>query len=197
VVSKGLHRIETSRADSSSVSFPVYTPLVDQAAHKYGPSSSQTTAALREADSFVRSLQSTISAYNATHLVDLVVVSDHGMTTTSNDKLIYLDEILGEDLLNQIYAIDGWPSAGLHFKGASEKEQEASLDRAEKLLKEAAMTVGAGKAFWVYRKEELPVRWRIKENRRIAPLWVVPKLPWSITSKDEMKSFNGQYEPVG
>ena len=47
-------------------------------------------------DTFARDLQLEVEARNLTHIVDIVFVSDHGMTDTSHPELIYMDDILGE-----------------------------------------------------------------------------------------------------
>ncbi len=175
----------------------MYTPVVDKASHAHGPESDEARAALGEADEFVASLRALVAARNATHLVDLVVVSDHGMTTTSSEKLIYLDEVLGAERLASVLAIDGWPSAGLHFRGDSDAERARNLARAEARLR-AASGSGEAQRYSVYRREELPGRWHWRGSERVAPLWVVPRLPWSITSREEMQAFkSGGYEPIG
>lgn len=48
-------------------------------------------------DAFAKDLHSAIVERNLSHVVDVIVVSDHGMTSTSNERLVYLDDVLGED----------------------------------------------------------------------------------------------------
>lgn len=45
---------------------------------------------------FARDLHAAIEARNLTDIVDVVFVSDHGMTDTSHPELVYIDDILGD-----------------------------------------------------------------------------------------------------
>ena len=59
-------------------------------------------------DVFARDLHDQLEARNLTDIVDIVFVSDHGMTDTSHPELIFVDDILG----------DGWKHI-THEDGAS------------------------------------------------------------------------------
>lgn len=51
---------------------------------------------LRSVDVFAKDLHDSLAARNLTDIVDIVFVSDHGMTDTSHPEMVYLDDILGE-----------------------------------------------------------------------------------------------------
>lgn len=51
---------------------------------------------LKEVDIFARDLHDELEARNLSNIVDIVFVSDHGMTDTSHPELIFIDDILGE-----------------------------------------------------------------------------------------------------
>ena len=44
---------------------------------------------------------------NLTEIMDVVFVSDHGMTDTSHPELVYIDDILGEDGWQAVKHEDG------------------------------------------------------------------------------------------
>ena len=44
---------------------------------------------------------------NLTDIVDIVFVSDHGMTDTENPKLVYIDDILGVEGWQAVEHLDG------------------------------------------------------------------------------------------
>jgi predicted AlkP superfamily pyrophosphatase or phosphodiesterase len=48
---------------------------------------------------------------NLTHIVDIIYVSDHGMTDTSAQRVAYLDDIIGEKGINDIIHEDGEQSS--------------------------------------------------------------------------------------
>jgi predicted AlkP superfamily pyrophosphatase or phosphodiesterase len=65
--------------------------------------------ALAAADRFARRIHSSLAARNLSHIVDTIFVSDHGMVDTSDLRLIYVDDILGEEGWNGIEHNDGTP----------------------------------------------------------------------------------------
>ncbi|GAA6029087.1 hypothetical protein JCM8097_001587 [Rhodosporidiobolus ruineniae] len=159
----------------------VYAPDVDQAGHKAGPHSKTVEKALSGLDEFVREIFEQVDARNLTDAVDVVVVSDHGMTETSNDRLIFLDDILGADGFAAIDRNEGWPSAGLRFKPGT--------DTAEMLRRlKAAGAGGSGKeGFECYTSEDMPERWHFTGHERISPIYCVPHLGWAFTNHHELE----------
>ena len=51
---------------------------------------------LGEVDQFAKDIHDSLEARNLTDIVDVVFVSDHGMTDTSHPEWIYMDDILGD-----------------------------------------------------------------------------------------------------
>ncbi|KAK0555617.1 hypothetical protein OC845_000188 [Tilletia horrida] len=183
-----------SKADVRPQLICLYFPDVDKAAHKHGPDSNEVDAALASVDVALGRLRAGIHKLNATGLVDLVVVSDHGMAATSapgTDRVVYLDKVLGKDLWNQIESIDGYPSRGIRFKPPSKAGAGAFLgifggasqedaDRAERALYERAKvklekkrdeltraSLGWSGPFHVYWKEDLPKEWHLNDDGRM------------------------------
>jgi predicted AlkP superfamily pyrophosphatase or phosphodiesterase len=62
---------------------------------------------LRYVDTFAKDLHNELVARNLTEIVDIIFVSDHGMTDTSHPDLIYMDDILGEEGTQFIEHEDG------------------------------------------------------------------------------------------
>lgn len=48
-------------------------------------------------DEFAKGVFDLLQERNLTQLVDVIFVSDHGMTSTDNERLVFLDDILGEE----------------------------------------------------------------------------------------------------
>jgi len=141
-----------------------YLPEVDQNGHAHGPNSGDVDDALELVDQFVEGLWGLVVERNLTGVVDVVVVSDHGMTETSDVRLVFLDELLGEDLYAKVEHKEGWPSAGLRFR------EDAGVDEAQvvEMLKAKAKEVGG---FQVYTHETMPERYHF-----VRPL-LLPLLP--------------------
>lgn len=62
---------------------------------------------MKYVDRFAKDLHTELVNRNLTEIVDIVFVSDHGMTDTSHPELIYVDEILGEEGMAFIEHDDG------------------------------------------------------------------------------------------
>ncbi|KAL9935278.1 hypothetical protein V8E36_005626 [Tilletia maclaganii] len=205
----------------------VYFPDVDKAAHAHGPWSAEVDTALLNIDLALGQLRAGIHALNATELVDLIVVSDHGMAETSapsTERVVFLDKVLGAELWAQIESIDGYPSRGIRFRrpilsggwlfGLFGGSSEDEVERAERALYERAYdaleaerkrivraSLGWSGPYRVYWREELPKEWHWNDegrmDGRLAPLWVVPTEGWGFTNEEEMKHNGGVFRPKG
>ncbi|TKY85646.1 hypothetical protein EX895_005185 [Sporisorium graminicola] len=187
--------IDVERVEDRPGLVCAYVPDIDQAAHTFGPDSPQALAAVRNVDAFIARLHAHLEQRTLTDIVDLVIVSDHGMTSTSNTKLVYLDDLLGPSLYAKLQHRDGWPSAGLRFHGTP-AEQHTLAHHALRRLQ------GLERTGWtVYTRATLPARYHLRSTAvhdRLAPLWIVPDLGWSITTHKEMAAFSdGVYAPRG
>jgi predicted AlkP superfamily pyrophosphatase or phosphodiesterase len=151
-----------------------YVPNVDTDGHTFGPNSTEIRTTINDVDKMLDELFTGLEERNLTQVVNVVVVSDHGMATTSTERLIQLDDLID---LNLIEHIDGWPLYGLRPK------DPANLQGLyDKLASEAV----GNSAFDVYLRDvNMPERYHFSNNQRIAPLWIVPKTGWAIVKKDE------------
>ncbi len=128
-------------------------------------------------DTFAKDLHSELVARNLSDIVDIVFVSDHGMTDTSHPKLVYLDEILGEEGYANIEHEDGWPNAGLRFKPDCNASHYLNV-----LL--SAADANPDKIH-VFTHDTMPQRYHLSHNERIAPIYVLPRVGHILTSKAE------------
>ena len=167
-----------------------YVPNVDHMGHKYGPNSTEVRDTISNVDMMLHDIFSGLEERNLTNLVNVVVVSDHGMATTSTDRLIQLDDLINLDLVEHI---DGWPLYGLRPKDPI--DLRGLYDR---LLVESQSSGN----FEVYLKENMPERYHFSKNDRIAPLWMIPKTGWAIVHKEDFdvkaaKAKGETYHPKG
>lgn len=151
-----------------------YVPNVDADGHKYGPNSTEIRSTISEVDGMLESLFTGIHERNLTDIVNIVVVSDHGMATTDAKRLIQLDDFVDLDLVAHL---DGWPLRGLRPKKA---EHLRVLEEQVERLKANYSDVVE-----VYRKKAMPERYHFSDNDRIAPLWVMPKAGWAVVERPE------------
>lgn len=167
-----------------------YVPNVDHMGHKFGPNSTEVWDTIANVDVMLHDIFMGLEDRNLTSLVNVVVVSDHGMATTSTDRLIQLDDLIDLDLVEHI---DGWPLYGLRPRDPI--DLRGLYDR---LLVESQSSGN----FEVYLKENMPERYHFSKNERIAPLWVIPNTGWAIVHKEdfdvkEAKAKGETYSPKG
>lgn len=62
---------------------------------------------MKYVDRFAKDLHIELVDRNLTNIVDVIFVSDHGMTDTSHPELVYVDEILGDEGMAFIEHDDG------------------------------------------------------------------------------------------
>ncbi|KAJ7451621.1 Phosphodiest-domain-containing protein [Mycena latifolia] len=154
-----------------------YEPSLDQAGHKAGPMSALVNKTLSQVDVFAKNLHTALQARNLSDIVDVVFVSDHGMTDTSHPEHIYMDDILGDEGYKSIEHEDGWPAMGLRFAAHVNVSHNLALLR-------AAADASGGK-FAVYTHETMPDRFHFAHGERIAPIYVIPQIGYVLTSKGE------------
>lgn len=172
-----------------------YVPNIDAVGHKFGPNTTETDNEIRTVDGMIGDILAGLEQRNITDLINIVIVSDHGMASTSNDRLIYLDDIIDMSLIEHT---DGWPLYGLR------PHSQVNLTELHATLKaEVAINAGKGQSHWnVYlRDEDMPERWHFSDNERIAPLWIVPDTGYAIVTHKEfdLKTIQPgeKYRPAG
>ena len=168
-----------------------YVPIVDVMGHKFGPNSTEVWDTIREVDVFLGQLFNGLEERNLNDLVNIVIVSDHGMATTDTSRMVQLDDIIDVDLVEHM---DGWPLYGLRPK---------DMANLRELYNTLAAEAKTHPGFEVYlRDENMPERYHFKDNPRIAPLWIVPTTGWAIVTKkdfdvEKAKAEGTIYQPRG
>ena len=135
---------------------------------------------MKTVDLFAKDLHEALTARNLTDIVDIVFVSDHGMADTSHPEWVYIDDYLDKQALDLISHEDGWPSMGLRF--SPEANSSAYLN----ILQDAAKN--NSEKFDVYTHETMPERYHFSHNPRIAPIYIVPKYGYALTTRDRGES---------
>jgi len=153
-------------ADSAPVFVSTYFSNTDDAGHKYGPDAPQTDSAIADVDRAVGALMDGITARGLTDRVDVVVVSDHGMTALADDRVIYLDDYID---LAKVDIVDITPVGAISPKPGYEDEAYRRLN-------------GAHPHLHVYRKGDVPARFHFNANPRITKLVTVADEGWTMTT---------------
>jgi predicted AlkP superfamily pyrophosphatase or phosphodiesterase len=153
--------------DSAPVFVTTYLSDVDDAGHEFGPDAPQTDSAIARVDSQVGVLVAGLAARGLSERVNLIVVSDHGMSATSPERAIYLDDYVD---LSRVVVVDWSPVAAIRPRAGYEDSADLRLR-------------GAHPQLAVYRKDEIPVRLHYRDHPRITPIIAIAADGWSITAR--------------
>ena len=161
-----LDRIDRPAPDGAAFA-TLYFDDIDGAAHRFGPDAVETDSAIARVDGWIGLLLGELAARGLADRVDLVVVSDHGMSPTSRDRVILLDDYVDLSRLrvsdwNPLAAL--WPSPG---------EEEAVYQALK----------GAHPHLRVWKPDEVPARLAYGTNPRVAPVLALADPGWSITTR--------------
>ncbi|KAG5950984.1 hypothetical protein E4U53_004045 [Claviceps sorghi] len=168
-----------------------YVPNVDADGHKYGPNSTEINSTIRSVDAMLDKLFRGLQARNLTDIVNLIVVSDHGMATTDTSRLLQFEDLVDPAAIQHT---DGWPLYGLRPKNP---------DDVPALHAQLRTKAAANRHFDVFlRDEDMPARYHFSRSRRIAPLWIVPHTGWAIVHRHDLdveraKQSGQVYHPRG
>jgi predicted AlkP superfamily pyrophosphatase or phosphodiesterase len=168
-----------------------YVPHVDSDGHKFGPNSTEIRQTIQKVDGMLGKIFHGLEERNLTNIVNVIVVSDHGMATTDISRLIQLEDLIDTD---KIEHIDGWPLYGLRPKNP---------DDLRPLYNQLKKKAKSNPNFEVYLRDvDMPERYHFSKHPRIAPLWVVPETGWAVVTKEEFdveegKKNNLVYHPRG
>ncbi|HUG11692.1 MAG TPA: ectonucleotide pyrophosphatase/phosphodiesterase, partial [Opitutaceae bacterium] len=128
-----------------------YFEETDSAGHRFGPRDPRTGEAVALVDSMIGRIVDAIAAAGLEDEVNLVLVSDHGMTETAVERVFVLSEHLAPE------------DAQIDFTGSFAGIRPTALD-ADAIL---ARLRDASPHIKAYRKDEIPERLHYRNNPRI------------------------------
>ncbi|MEM1056178.1 MAG: ectonucleotide pyrophosphatase/phosphodiesterase [Bacteroidota bacterium] len=146
----------------------LYFEAVDSAGHRHGPDTPEVAAAIERVDDALARLVAGLEARGLLATTDLVVVSDHGMTSLSRDRLVYLDDAVDLDT----EADEVLWSTPTHIWPAKGTDSDSLVARLDVLDYVRA-----------YRREDTPEHLHYRANDRIGPIVVLPDEGWSVTTR--------------
>ena len=153
--------------DSSPSFMTLYFHETDDMGHRHGTDSPELDGAIATVDSALALLLAGLEERGLKDSIDIMVVSDHGMADTSNDRVILLDRVID---LDRVMVSDWNPVVAIWPRDVSPDTVYRQLER------QAHLTA--------YRKADIPDRLHYRNNPRIAPIIAVADVGWSITTSD-------------
>lgn len=155
-----------------------YLEEANSIGHRFGPESPELAATLAQLDTQVGRIREVLRTLAGG--ANLVLVSDHGMTPCSPDRVVLLDDYLD---LSTVQLDFDESVAGLRpLPGTDVKTIMRQL---------ATLPPTAAAA---YRAEDLPARFRIDpKHPRIPPVWVVPAEGWNVMRRSRFETVANRF----
>lgn len=160
----------------------LYFSSTDHAGHDYGPDSEGMNRTIASIDSSLGFLLTELEKIQMRDSVNIILVSDHGMTEVSIDNIVNIEEILIG--FNCSYSNYG---AAMMVEPDQDKVEEVY-----NILKKNE------NHYTVYRKENIPEYLHFNKNPFISEIILVSDLGWSVIVNENLKwmnpeSFNGNH----
>ncbi len=151
----------------------LYFSLVDTVGHNRGPESAEVLEACAELDKEIAALVDGVRALNLDSRVHYVIVSDHGMSQLSNQRIVTLDDYLD---MSQVQIIDGSPVMGLSPRSGSSMTADGIV---------AALRDKHPRLF-VYKREDTPAHLHYRKHHRIPPVIAMVDDGWTLATRTQV-----------
>jgi predicted AlkP superfamily pyrophosphatase or phosphodiesterase len=168
-VAQVLEWLALPEAERPSV-ITMYQDTVDHAGHDFGPDSPETASAVADLDRTLGTLIAGVERQGVADRTTIVVVSDHGMTNVSENRVIWLDDYLDTSAVDVIES-----DATLHLRPRPDTPA-----RAAEVYRRLA---GAHPRMHVFTRESIPARFHHQASARIPPIVAIPDTGWAITTR--------------
>lgn len=147
----------------------LYFEGVDTQGHYYGPNSTEVVQAIEAADAALGKLIAGLKERDMFEAIDIILVSDHGMTALSPERVIRLQDYINPATVR---VVNDGPVLMIIPNNLGDEQQLVNT------LQNAHPNMSA------YLKQDLPARFHYNDNRRITPIVGVMDLGWVALNGD-------------
>ncbi|WP_196886654.1 ectonucleotide pyrophosphatase/phosphodiesterase [Aureivirga sp. CE67] len=147
----------------------LYFSIVDSAGHKYGPNSDEVKNTISQIDFLLGRLYDGIKEHELAENVQLIIVSDHGMSELSRDRAVFYDDYIDTD---EVSFNSNYTPVGTITVNDPAKKMEIYNQ-----LKDANPHMD------VYLKEEVPERLHYSNHPYIADIITVAEEGWTMSTR--------------
>lgn len=142
----------------------LYFDAADTYGHRHGPNSEKVNETIKKLDGIVSEISGKLKSIGMQDSVNVILVSDHGMTETSTDKAINIEEFISD----YSYELEGdGPLVMLQPEVKDKDSIYTILKRNENHYK-------------VYQKNEMPEYYHFNEHPFIYDIIVIADIGWSL-----------------
>ena len=158
----------------------LYFDATDTSGHNYGPNSSEVNQSIAMQDSLLGKIFLGLKELNLIDSTNVIVLSDHGMTELSPDRVINIDKLL----------------TGFQFKSSDKGTMmfiypdEAEKNIVYQRLKDSEINY---KTYW---KNDLPDYLHYKDNPFVADIVLIADLGYSLFDGKDIEKYSAKF-PLG
>lgn len=138
----------------------MYFDEPDTQAHLYGPFDPRVMSQVKSCDNSIGYLLQKLHSFKLSHLVNVIILSDHGMSEITKDHVIQLNQFIDRSLYEMYGASPVWSIM---------PKSHVDEDRLYELLKSASLD----RNFTVYKRHQIPPEYHYSDNPRILPILIV------------------------
>ncbi len=151
----------------------MYFSEVDDAGHEFSPFSKEADKAVQNIDEIIGRLLNGLKNRKIRNKINLIIVSDHGMTPVPRKNQIVLDEMFDVEDAKKVF----WVGEIVQIFPKPGREESIYTSIKSKL----------GDHAQIYRKNEIPERYRYRNHKRIPPILVLPDEGWVLTTREKFE----------
>ncbi len=142
--------------------------------HNFGPDSPELAAAIKLLDARIGEI---LARFAAAHIAaNLVIVSDHGMTNVSPDRVLILDDYVADDEVQ------------VDFSGAATGLRPLKGDAAALVARFAQLPHAKA-----YLTADLPAHLHMSDSPRTPPVWLVADEGWLVVRRSAFEKWRGKF----
>lgn len=153
----------------------LYFDEPDATAHDAGPVSPEIESVVERLDSLIGVLHSKLSALPYSKRINLIVVSDHGMSQLSPDRYVNIRAVVPQRMIESMFG--GNPVYTINPAEGKKDSVLYLLNRVEGLK--------------AYAKEDVPARLNYGTHPRIQDIVVIADSSWSIGTRPDGSGYKG------
>lgn len=152
-----------------------YLHQPDNFGHHYGPKSKEVRDVVMQIDTLLGVFLQKIQTLSIKDSINFIIVSDHGMSATDSNKVVYLNDYLQKRWIDTLIG-----SNPVHFVYTKEKYKDSICESLKNV---------EGLSAW--KREDIPERFHLKQSQRIGQVIIVADSAWSNLANRETTLIKG------
>ncbi len=158
----------------------LYFDATDTSGHNYGPNSKEVNQSIAMQDSLLGKIFLGLEKLNLRDSTNVIVLSDHGMTELSPDRVINIDKLL----------------SGFEFKSSDKGTMMFIYPNEDEKIKVYQQLKKSEKNFRTYWKKDLPEYLYYKDNPNVAEIVLIADLGYSLFDGKDVEKYSKKF-PLG